>query len=402
MHPIASPELQTLLADLESDRVERKQSWSGSAAEKVRQAICAFANDLPNHRQPGVVIIGADDDGHPTGTPVADQLLLTLADIKTDGRIIPQPTMTVEKRVIEGREIALVTVWPSDTPPVRFDGRIWIRTGPRRGLASAQDERILNERRRHRDIPADIRPVASARLSDLSRSYFEESYLPKAFAEDVLAANEREYEERLAALRMIVVANDPTPTVLGLLVLAQNPQHWLPGAYVQFLRIQGTTLSDPIIDEATIKGRLERVIERIDDLIDAHNRVHIDITSAPVEQRQYTYPPDAVQQLSRNAIMHRNYEHDSFTPVRIYWFDDRIEIISPGGVYGDVTAENFGSPGVSSYRNPHVAEAMRVLGQVQRFGVGISIAQGALRKNGNPPAVFDVQPSFIFAKLYAA
>lgn len=63
---------------------------------------------------------------------------------------------------------------------------------------------------------------------------------------------------------------------------------------------------------------------------------------------------------------------------------------------------NHQQPGISSYRNPHVAEAMRVLGLFQRFGVGITIAQGALRKNGNPPAVFDVQPSFIFAKLYAA
>jgi len=402
MQPITDHYLQSLLGDLESDRVERKREWTGSAAEKARQAVCAFANDLPNHQQPGIILIGVNDDGTPCGTPITDQLLLTLADLKSDGRIIPQPTLTVEKRHLAGADVAVVVVWPSDAPPVRFDGRIWIRTGPRRALASAQDERILNERRRHRDIPPDIRPITSAKLSDLSRSYFEENYLPHAFAEDVLAANEREYEERLAALRMIVAANDPTPTVLGLLVLAQNPQFWLPGAYVQFLRIQGTELSDPIIDEATIKGRLERIIERIDDIIDSHNRVHIDITSAAVEQRRYTYPPDAVQQLSRNAIMHRNYEHDSFTPVRIYWFDDRIEIISPGGVYGDVTAENFGSPGVSSYRNPHVAEAMRVLGQVQRFGVGISIAQGALRKNGNPPAVFDVQPSFIFAKLYAA
>lgn len=288
MNPLTDIQLAALLGDLESDCVERKEAWAGSAPDKVREAVCAFDYDL--------------------------------------------------------------------------------------------------------------HPVTSATLADLSRSYFEETYLSKAFAEDVLAANERTYEERLAACRMIVAANDPTPTVLGLLTLAPNPQHWLPGSYVQFLRIQGTEWSDPIIDEATITGRLERIVERIDDITESHNRVAIDITSAPLEQRHFTYPQEAIRQLARNAIMHRAYE-GSNTPVRIYWFDDRIEIISPGGPFGEITAEIFGQPGISSYRNPHIAEAMRVLNLVQRFGVGISLAQSSLKANGNPPATFQVEPATIFARI---
>jgi ATP-dependent DNA helicase RecG len=398
MNPLTDIQLIALLGDLESDRVERKEAWTGSAPEKAREAVCAFANDLPNHQQPGVIFIGVRDDGSPANTPITDQLLLTLADIKSDGRIVPPPTLTVGKRNLMGNDLAVVSVWPADAPPVRFNGRIWIRIGPRRGLASAQDERILNERRRHRDIPYDIQPVSSASLADLSRSYFEETYLPNACAEDVLAANDRSYEQRLAACRMIVAADDPSPTVLGILTLSINPQHWLPGAYVQFLRIQGTEWSDPIIDEATIRGRLERMIERIDDLIKSHNRIAVDITSSPQEQRSFTYPPEALQQLARNAVMHRAYE-GSNTPVRIYWFDDHVEIISPGGPYGEVTPENFGQPGISSYRNPHIAEALRVLNLVQRFGVGISIAQSSLRANGNPPASFQVEPATIFARI---
>lgn len=44
-------ELEALLSDLESDLVERKESWKGDAPEKARQAVCAFANDLPDHRR---------------------------------------------------------------------------------------------------------------------------------------------------------------------------------------------------------------------------------------------------------------------------------------------------------------------------------------------------------------
>jgi ATP-dependent DNA helicase RecG len=54
-------ELLELLVNLESDRVERKSS--GSDSDKIREAICAFANDLPNHRRPGVVFVGVDDAG---------------------------------------------------------------------------------------------------------------------------------------------------------------------------------------------------------------------------------------------------------------------------------------------------------------------------------------------------
>ncbi len=56
-------ELEALLMDTESDLAERKESWSADAAEKGRQAVCAFANDLPEHRKPGVLLVGAKENG---------------------------------------------------------------------------------------------------------------------------------------------------------------------------------------------------------------------------------------------------------------------------------------------------------------------------------------------------
>jgi ATP-dependent DNA helicase RecG len=323
-------------------------------------------------------------------------LLHTLGDIKTDGKILPPPTLTVEKRSLKGTEVAVVTVQPADAPPVRYDGRIWIRLGPRRGVATVQDERLLNEKRKYRDLPFDVQPVPSSGLKDLDRLLFEQEYLPNAFAPDILAANERSYEQQLAACKMVADATDPIPTVLGLLVLGKAPRDWLPGAYVQFLRVQGTELSAPVVDDLVIDGPLGQIIRRLDEKLDAHNTVAVDITSQATETRSTSYPRVALQQLTRNAVMHRAYE-GSNAPVRVYWFEDRIEIHNPGGPYGAVTVENFGQPGVTDYRNPHLAEAMKVLGFVQRFGVGIATAQRELQRNGNPPARFEVQPSFVLA-----
>ena len=64
-------ELENLLKDLESDRTERKVSISDQS--KIRQAICAFANDLPNHQQPGVLFIGVNDDGSCANLTITDR-----------------------------------------------------------------------------------------------------------------------------------------------------------------------------------------------------------------------------------------------------------------------------------------------------------------------------------------
>jgi len=400
--PLNDQALEALLADLESDRVERKETWAGNAPEKSRQAVCAFANDLPGHGQPGVLIIGARDDGNPAGTDITDQLLLTLADLRTDGKTVPPPSLFVEKRVLLGAPMAVVTVLPSDSPPVRYEGRIWVRIGPRRGLANAQDERILNERRRFRDQPFDTHPIAGCPLAELSRSVFENDYLPRAVAFDVLAANERSYEQRLASTGMVASVDDPTPTVLGLLTLGTSARSWVPCAYIQFLRIRGTEWGDPVADEMEIDGTLEQTLRRLDDKLRATLATAVDFTSgSTVEERRSAYPLVALQQLARNAVMHRTYEHTN-APVRVYWFDDRIEITNPGGPFGSVTQANFGLPGFADYRNPSIAGVLKTLGFAQRFGFGIADARKALAANGNPALEFQVEPATVLATVRRA
>jgi len=58
---ITKDEVKVMLSDLESDRVER--TVSTTKTDKYCEAVCAFANDFPQHRKPGYLIIGAHDDG---------------------------------------------------------------------------------------------------------------------------------------------------------------------------------------------------------------------------------------------------------------------------------------------------------------------------------------------------
>ena len=197
---------------------------------------------------------------------------------------------------------------------------------------------------------------------------------------------------------MIESTDNATPTVLGCIVLSARARDLVSCDYIQFLRIDGTTLADPIKDEEVIDGPLAQMLRRLDDKLEAHIQTAVDIKTGVVEQRSPDYPLAALQQLARNALMHRTYEATN-APVRVTWFNDRIEITNPGGPYGIVTRQNFGKPGYTDYRNPNLAEAMRVLGFVQRFGVGIQTAQRELAANGNPPAVFDPEDTLVFVTV---
>ena len=396
MQQFTDEKLMQIIAYGESDRVEFKQSLSSDASEKIREAICAFANDLPNYEKPGFVFIGVRDDKTIIGLSDADQVIEQLSHMKSDGHILPLPSMTVEKETLADKEVVVIRVEPADSPPVRCKGVIRIRTGSRRDIATAQDERILTEKRRYKDIPFDIQPIPTSGLSDLNLVHFEHEYLAQAVDPDILAVNERTLEERLAATKMIASADELSATVMGTLVLGKNPQDFLPGAYVQFLRIDGNELANEILDNEAIRGAIPDQIRRLDDKLRAHNRIAVDITSGPLEKRTALYPIEAVQQITRNAIMHRTYEGTN-APVHVYWYNDRIEVLSPGGAFGMVTAATFGNPGFADYRNPNLAEAMKTLGYVQRFGLGIFIARELLQEAGHPELEFEVFDNHVLA-----
>lgn len=116
------------------------------------------------------------------------------------------------------------------------------------------------------------------------------------------------------------------------------------------------------------------------------------VTSRPMpismlrEKIVYNYPELALRELLMNACMHRDYQ--SNMPIRLYQYDDRIEILNAGGLYGEARPENF--PTVNDYRNPVVAEAMRGLKYVNMFNRGIQRVKTMLQENGNPEPEFKV------------
>ena len=199
---------------------------------------------------------------------------------------------------------------------------------------------LTTEKRAALQKPFDIRPCHGCTLDDLVLDLFSVGYLPAAVDRDVIAENRRDIPEQMASLRLYDLAAD-CPTNAAALLFAKDPLRWVAGAYVQFVRWAGTTMADDPISAKSFSG----------DLL----------------------------------------------TVQFYWYEDRIDIQSPGGLYGMASPENF--PRQTDYRNPVIAEAMATLGYVNHFGRGVIRAQEALRRNGNPEATFTFDPSHVLATI---
>ena len=376
------------MADVESQLVERKRSTNDLRA--IRRTICAFANDLPGLGKPGVILLGVEDDGTCAGLEVTDELLLKLANLRDDGNLQPLPSLTIEKRTLSACTVVLILVEPSLYPPMRYSGRVFVRVGPSARQATPADEQRLTERRQAGHRPFDHRLAPDSSLADLDLDYAKTQYIPRAVAQDVIEQNQRPLDQQLLSLRL--VRNDKA-TWGALLGIGQDPQGWLPGAYVQFVRIDGARLTDPILDQKRFTGRIGDVLHSLDEILKLNIAIRTEIAGYSQELRQPDYPVTALQQLVRNAVMHRSYA-DTNAPIRIYWYSDRIEITSPGSLFGKVNSGNFGN-GDTDYRNPLVAEIMHHLGFAQRFGLGVPLARRELAENGNPEPEFNFQPAHV-------
>lgn len=385
-------QLLALISDIESDIAERTESINNG--DKFGQAICAFANDLPNHRKPGYLLIGVKDNGKLAGITVTDQLLITLANIRSDGNILPQPMMNVSKFSLVGGDIAVIEVFPSDLPPVRYKGRVHIRIGPRKGTANEQEEKVLTERRIAKARSFDAQPCYEAKIEDLALGQFQ-AYRREAVDAETIAANHRPIEQQLGSLRLYD-SDRSCATNAGVLLVGKNPRFYLPGAYVQYLTLPSTSLTDIPNDQAEISGDLYTVLQELISRLKLIIKTSMTRVNSLEEKLIYNYPERAIRELLMNAVMHRDYSSNA--PIRFYVFSDHIEIQSPGGLYGEATRENF--PTRNSYRNPVVAEALKSLGFVNRFGYGVQRAQALLVENGNTPAEFEFDDHSVLVKIH--
>ena len=250
-------------------------------------------------------------------------------------------------------------------------------------------------RRRYRDgqgranvTSFDSSPCLSATIDDLDLGLFKHYFLPKAMTDEELDAESRENRDIKQQLSVFVFFDTlhDCPTNAAKLFFAKNLRKFIPGAYIQYVRFAGKDRSGDILTEHEFKANLCTTLPELDTFIKTTiaNRRPIPV-SALREVQVVDYPDWATRELLMNAICHRDYSTNG--PIQFYQYDDRIEIMNHGGLYGRANESNF--PNVNDYRNIVVAEAMKALGFVNRHSRGVLRVQKELKANENGEAVYD-------------
>ena len=393
---LTKEELQVLLNDLEAETVERTRAFK--KYDKMGEAICAFANDLGNRKKPGHLLLGVEDNGSISGLRISEDDYLSLSCFKTDGNLLPTPSMAIEKFQFPEGDVVVIEVYPSQNTPIRYKGQVWIRTGSMKAIATEDDIHLLEEKRLNYGKRYEEMPCLSAQISDLNLDLFKNQYLPLAIRAEIIEDDKRNVERQLSALRFYDNIRN-CPTNLGMILFGKHPEYHIPGSYIQYVRFSGSDKGGDILQEHAFRGPLVGKIAEIDGFINTTLAAIRPIRVTALREKNVAqYPAWACRELVLNAIIHRDYAMGA-APIQVYEYQSgRLEITNSGGLFGQ-SAEKF--PEINDYRNPLLAEAMKVLGYVNKFNRGINKVQSELSENGNPPADFQSISQTVFCvKLY--
>ena len=183
------------------------------------------------------------------------------------------------------------------------------------------------------------------------------------------------------------------PTVAGLLLFGCSPEQHLPQAGLVFVRFSGIEMRGPdgvprYRRREEINGPLARVIQQAWEVIGEEMRHEAAIPGLAREE-QPEYPPSAVREALVNAVCHRDY-HLAGRRVEIRMFDDRLEIISPGGLPGHITLDNIVEEHFS--RNPRLVRGLYYWGYIEELGLGIDRMIEDMLRAGHPAPHFESRP----------
>jgi ATP-dependent DNA helicase RecG len=180
-----------------------------------------------------------------------------------------------------------------------------------------------------------------------------------------------------------------TPTHAGVMLFAEDPQRLVAQAEVACVRFKGADVVS-YVDRRDLRGPLYQLVDDAEQFIYRHMKVGRRIEGfAGVEYREY--PQAAVREALVNAVVHRDYSRGG-QRIRVFMFDDRIEVYSPGTLPPGVSLEKMRRlESQSVLRNPIVVGVFRDLGSryIERLGTGVRRMAADMEAHGLPRPRFE-------------
>lgn len=329
-------ELINLIAGGESTKLQLKENVTDTT--KIAQEMVAFANT-----KGGLIVIGVDDKtGAVTGLDFRDiqrvnNLLATAANEHVKSPIVIE-TETIE--VEPGKRVVVVSVPEGVNKPHKDNGGvIFVKVGSDKRKVTSNDE-IARMLQSSGNLYAEEQVLRHASYADIDWEKFQQFY-----AEAYGNSSEPDREQKFENLRL---GQDGKPNLAGALLFTRNPQKTITGFFVTAIWFPGNQLEgDSYIASEYLRGTLQEQYQKgMDFARRAMN--HIPSGESFNSPSRPEVPEIVFEELLTNALIHRDY----FLPdsVKLYIFQDRIEIISPGKLPNNLTVEQA-KKGIRKKRN---------------------------------------------------
>ncbi len=368
-----------LLQRRESETLDFKRELPGSSDLAV--LISAFYNT-----RGGTIVVGVDDQRQPVGVGRPQGVEAGIINILRD-RLDLDALPVIEIVAYQGNEFVVVTCPKGGRRPyfVRGELRPNIRVGSTNRPATAEEIRRLYLE--GGEVRYETLPNPAVAWSDLSPTLIAR-YIQRreALSHTSLLLN---HEELLQNLGCVVEADGRLiSTHAGVLLFSVEPQRWLPQSEIICVRFQGRDVLT-YLDRLDLRGPLPEMVLEAERFVYRNTRTgHRVVGFEGIDYSEY--PREAIREVLMNAVIHRDYSL-SGQSIRVFIFDDRIEVHSPGVLLPEITLDEIRQlKSRSVLRNRIIVEVFRDLGGfIEKLGTGIRRMTAVMEQHGLPRPQFE-------------
>ena len=350
-------ELLEMIVNGESSKVEFKTDDVHPNA--LAEEIVAFANF-----EGGTILIGVDDSGEIKGYTRDDieEFVINICRNNVKPSIIP----VIENIAVDNKYIIAVTIKRGDTAYSTNRGLYYIRVGSTKQAPTQQE--LLRLFQKRNILQLDETPVMKASVSSINTEKVN-SYLVKLGQSLLNDEDDDALVRELINLSILLnVGNNLYPSLGGILAFGKNPQKYFSSYNIQCGAYKGKDFLSDTVREKDLKGTLDELIEDAITFLMLVMPQNRDLERGVRRKDEYLYPIEALREGIVNAVSHRDYTI-SGSAIRLFFFSNRIEIRSPGGLPNTITLENMRYRQFT--RNPMITSFLAGYGYMERRGKGI-------------------------------
>lgn len=386
----------------ETDRIELKTA-NGGFPKKCYDTFSSFSN-----KYGGMIIFGLNEgNGFSTeGVYDVNDLQKQISNLCTDS-MEPAIRPDILPLEFEGKNIIAVYIdeisqnrKPCYYKPKGIKNGSYTRVGDKDELMTDYELYALQSYKEH--VIEDKRPNKNASIDDLNLIELEK-YINKVKVEKPNFAK-NDFNKCLKLSGIIDNSEEKSyPTLAGTLIFGEYPQSFYPQLFIACSVIPGIELGDVgslgerFIDNKRVEGTIEEMLEGTMNFLQRNMKTSVIINSDGKRTDRTEYPMEALREAIANALIHRDYSIQTENAyISVYMYNDRIEIINPGALYGTNRIDKLGTATTMESRNTTIVRILEEKGSViENRHSGIPTMRREMKNYGLPePEFYEERDSF--------